>query len=149
MTVNEYLNQVNSLLEDFPATVNEILTDGKIKPSLMVKPRQRMRQTGPLPSVGDYKKQGKKRTNAATLRQSGAIKLYDKGDFNKGLFVELIGGKLQMDSEDKKRNLLVGKYGTDIFNLKSEEVNFILVNFIVPELKKLVEPREEIIIDIG
>ena len=149
MTVNEYINQVNSVLEDFNATVNEIVTDPKIKPSMMVKPRQRMRQSGPFPSVGQYKNEGEKRRGGDALRKKGNIKLYNKGDFNKGLFVELIGNKIQMDSEDKKRNLLVEKYGENIFNLKSDEVNFILVNFILPELIKLVEPREEIEINIG
>jgi len=149
MTLEQYIAKVDYLFNNIDGIINEILSDPKNVKSLMVKPRQRMRQSGPWPSVGEYKNPGAYK-NIFGQKKIGNIKLFDKGIFNKSLFIEMVGRKIQMDSNHpERRAMLVTRYGENIFNVKSDEVNFIITNFIRPELIKLVEPGEALTINLG
>ena len=148
MTLDEYISKIEHLYNNIDGVINEILTQGDTKnfaPNIV---RQRMRNEGMFPSVGDYKTT-QRRAGGARGIKTGAIKLFDKGDFHRGLFVEMDSRKLKLDSQDKKRGLLVQKYGENIFNMKNEEKTHIINTFIIPELRDIVNPKEDITIDIG
>ncbi len=145
MTLDEYISKVEKVFNNSESIINEILSDTTTSNSLKVK--QRMRQSGPFPSVGQYKNGGSTK-NIFGTKKDGDIKLYNTGDFNKSLFIEFVGRKFQMDALDKKRELLVEKYGINIFNLKSEEIAFIMNNFVITELQKDISPGANLTINI-
>lgn len=58
-------------------------------------------------------------TYAAYKGKSHPIDLYDKGDFNKGVFAIADETGLTLDSIDDKTTLLTENYGVDIFGLGS------------------------------
>ncbi len=65
------------------------------------------------------------------------IALIDEGDFWRGMFAVVEGGSIFIDSTDWKSEMLIDRYGEEIFQMSSESLKSI-VSEIFPELKKKV-----------
>lgn len=148
MTLEQYISNVDHLFNNIDGIINEMLTQGDNKNFVPNIVRQRMRNEGTWPSIGQYKTLQKRKGGAGGLK-TGNIKLFDTGDFHRGFFIEMQNRKLKLDSTDRKRPLLVGKYGENIFNLKNEEVTQIMNTFVIPLLNEITNPDEDISLTLG
>ena len=65
------------------------------------------------------------------------IALIDEGDFWRGMFAVVEGGNIFIDSTDWKSEMLIDRYGEEIFQMSSESLKSI-VSEVFPEFKKKV-----------
>ena len=65
------------------------------------------------------------------------IALIDEGDFWRGMFAVVEGGSIFIDSTDWKSEMLIDRYGEEIFQMSSESLKSI-VSEVFPEFKKKV-----------
>jgi hypothetical protein len=81
------------------------------------------------PSTIDYKKEKHQRTAFVTLR--------DKGDFYKGIFVEVKNWVILASSIDGKTEHLISKYGEGILGFTQDEQDQIIFSIIEPRIQKI------------
>lgn len=68
----------------------------------------------------------------------GPIKLYDQGDFYKGIFIDVRGPKFAIESSDIKNTMLQDRYGKDILGLGTDAKTE-YIQTLQPEFIKLVK----------
>lgn len=72
--------------------------------------------------------------------KSGKIRLYDQGFFYQGFFVERTGSfPIVIDSSDEKRDMLVERYGEEIFGLDKVAINELAKDHILPAFVKKIK----------
>lgn len=67
--------------------------------------------------------------------------LYDTGAFYKGFFATVKNGKFEIDSKDRKSNMLKEKYGDSIFGLTEENKAKYAREGFFKTLKRIIESR--------
>lgn len=88
-----------------------------------------------LPHYKESTKLIKKMNN--TILMGERIALIDTGEFWKGFFASTYGGGIEVDSKEWKRDMLVERYGEEIFQLAPDSLET-LVEDIFPSLQKKV-----------
>lgn len=71
-------------------------------------------------------------------KPNGPIRLFDSGDFYRGFFVRIEGGRAVVDSSDSKAGFLADHYTNEIFGLNKENVKELSRVYILPEVQKFV-----------
>ena len=67
------------------------------------------------------------------------VTLKDTGDFHYSFRIEYNSTGFKIVADDRKATELLRKYGEDILGLTAENVNKISINYIAPEITKLLE----------
>lgn len=68
----------------------------------------------------------------------GAIKLFDQGDFYRGITVKLSINKLEIEGTDSKTAKLQNTYGANILGLQEDSIDSLRQDYIEPEMIKRV-----------
>lgn len=64
----------------------------------------------------------------------GAIKLFDQGDFYRGITVKLSFNKLEIEGNDSKTAKLQNIYGSNILGLQDSSIDTLRQDYIEPEM---------------
>jgi hypothetical protein len=79
----------------------------------------------------------RKKLEDSSIIMGERIALIDEGDFWRGMFAVVEGGSIFIDSTDFKSEMLIDRYGEEIFQMSSESLKSI-VSEVFPEFKKRV-----------
>lgn len=136
-TLDQYINGLFKLvsLDDF---IYDMI--GIMEPRLLELIKTRLYRyglDGDGNLIGEYTESSKARKKE--LRQLAThITLRNTGKFYKGMYAEMDGGTLLIDSTDSKTEMLTGVYGEAILGLTEQEQEWLIDNIIDIELQKYV-----------
>ena len=131
MTIGEYRKRIIGVSENLILWVEEILEDVEIEK--LVKEQLEEGRKGDdtlLPLYSYMTRQEKERKG----RPSDRITLLDTGDFWNSFFATIYQGSIEVDAKDWKRDMLVERYGEEIFMISKTQMS---------EIARIVRPRLE------
>jgi len=137
-SLDEYIRSLEDLVENFEEEVAKIVLAnsgnllGTIKNRLFNKGLD-----GNLQSLGPYLDSTVKLKEAKGQRAS-FVTLRDTGAFYNGMFIDVTGSQITIDSTDSKTDELVSIYGEAILKLTDNELEIFIQSILEPAIEQLI-----------
>lgn len=127
MTVQQYRQKVQGISENLIDWVSDILENDLEKDVLdLVKEQLGEGKRGDGSSLPYYNPRtliSKKRRGAVIM--GNRIALIDRGQFWASFFLNVYQGSIIVDADDKKRDMLVERYGDEIFLISKKQMEYL------------------------
>ena len=131
MTIGEYRKRIIGVSENLILWVEEILEDVEIEKLVKEQLEEGRRGDDTLLPLYSYMTRQEKERKG---RPSDRITLLDTGDFWNSFFATIYQGSIEVDAKDWKRDMLVERYGEEIFMISKTQMS---------EIARIVRPRLE------
>jgi len=154
LSYEEYQAELKKFNKDLSKTIKTIITTNKLYIAQIVKNRlynlQVNAEEQKISMFPDAMRAAKAAQSRSTLKKGfgGGFKivervdLFDTGAFYTSLSADYIDGKIVITSNDYKKATLIKKYGENVFQLTTKEVNWINENIIDKEIQKILDAME-------